>query len=116
MTKPIPSSPHAAQAQRQEHTPTPWYQGAIAGTEGTIFANGDGVIVEDVAEADAAHIVKCVNLHDELVKALELCIINAETAAKYVSESPKDAVTLKHAPHWPGIEAAREALTKAKGA
>jgi len=58
----------------KEHTPTPWkvylYGGVQIGQEDT----GDAVCSmwgdKQEGEANAAHIVKCVNMHDELVEAL----------------------------------------------
>ena len=59
----------------KEHTPTPWkvylYGGVQIGQEDT----GEAVCSmwgdKQEGEANAAHIVKCVNMHDELVEALE---------------------------------------------
>lgn len=78
-----------------QHTPTPWraainmdgrhqafsimadspafhkdewpYQPLIAQT-----LHGKGCATLEVARANAAHIVKCVNLHDELIEALDM--------------------------------------------
>lgn len=70
----------------QKHTPTPWTfkQDPKTGDCG-ITAVGVGILAETYAEirraheyatgeshANAAHIVKCVNMHDELVEALEI--------------------------------------------
>jgi hypothetical protein len=59
-------------------------------------------------------LVRRYDLYDELVEALKLCLINADTAARYVSETMKDSGTLKNAPHWPGMKAARAVLAKAE--
>lgn len=74
-----------------KHSPTPWKYcpghtnestsknaGAIESADGFYVAEichdaiPDGQ--QDPAEANAAHIVKCVNLHDELVEALKSAI------------------------------------------
>lgn len=44
---------------------------------------------------------------DQMAEALRLCVTNAETAARYASNTPKDTITLQHAPNWPGIKQAR---------
>lgn len=53
---------------KTKHTPTPWDR------MGDLIIRVEGPASFDVAkvdsEANAAHIVKCVNLHDELVEAL----------------------------------------------
>lgn len=55
-----------------EHTKTPWnYQGHLIFAAAT---HGEPFITCEAREemiANAAHIVKCVNMHDELVEALE---------------------------------------------
>lgn len=70
---------------KTQHTPTPWHynggkkiyiysshrNGAYCAEINTTSDNGDKI--RD-AEANAAHIVKCVNLHDELVEALDFMI------------------------------------------
>lgn len=52
-----------------KHTPTPW------DTMGSLVIRVEGPTSYMVARAssseDAAHIVKCVNMHDELVEALK---------------------------------------------
>jgi hypothetical protein len=64
------------------HTPTPWRTAGsviMAGDNGYAIADIDGDNGESVI--DAAHIVKCVNAHDELVAALDnaLGIIHANS-------------------------------------
>jgi hypothetical protein len=62
-----------------QHTPTPWTVefGQVIVSEDTTLAmtapvhNGPRVISDDECKANARHIVHCVNLHDELVQALE---------------------------------------------
>lgn len=60
-----------------KHTPTPWkvYQcgGVQIGQEGTGEAICSMWGDKHEGEANAAHIVKCVNMHDELVGALKEC-------------------------------------------
>lgn len=59
---------------KKEHTPTPWkvyqYGGVQIGQEDT----GEAVCSmwgdKKEGEANAAHIVKCVNMHDELVAVM----------------------------------------------
>lgn len=63
-----------------KHSITPW-QYKIYGEKVHIFNEGRCIAILnsssarhsaiDVDEANAAHIVKCVNLHDEMIKALE---------------------------------------------
>lgn len=76
-----------------KHTPAPWFSGEVSRTydDGIEYINisaGDGCHVCKVSsrefeeggsqnKANADHIVKCVNLHDELVEAL-LPIANIE--------------------------------------
>ena len=62
-----------------KHTPTPWQvndQRKSGWMDNSIYITGNhnlAKLYDDYkqAEANAAHIVKCVNLHDELVTALE---------------------------------------------
>ena len=63
----------------KEHTPTPWKVGAKH-TIGFVSVEDDqscGMTIPFIdvygtnPEANAAHIVKCVNMHDELVEALD---------------------------------------------
>lgn len=69
-----------------KHTPTPWPSETVeqiwlAGIN-KLFADGMlgisvvNAIIDKVANADAAHIVKCVNLHEELVEALKFMYDN----------------------------------------
>jgi len=60
----------------KEHTPTPWYNIANDiyheseyGSDPIASVCGECSFNQD--QANAAHIVKCVNMHDELVEALE---------------------------------------------
>ncbi len=63
------------------HTPTPWY------VETTAVYDAKNLLVTDTCftggrpgpnRANAAHIVKCVNAHDELVAALRSVITAAD--------------------------------------
>lgn len=61
-----------------KHTPTPWKHGFKRADESVVISSGGlGLTVAVVhqgainnAQANAANIVKCVNMHDELVDAL----------------------------------------------
>lgn len=58
-----------------KHTPTPWkcVDGDIGNEttkEGVVFHEGIYGKTVEQAEANAAHIVRCVNAHDGLVRAL----------------------------------------------
>ena len=59
----------------KEHTPTPWDQlnGVFTHDDGyfSMIQTPDKCIANVFEESDAAHIVKCVNMHDELVGALK---------------------------------------------
>lgn len=64
-----------------KHTPGPWaldeYKSVVDEKGQTVLANGFSMVMsygedQKVAKANAAHIVKCVNMHDELVEALKL--------------------------------------------
>ena len=68
----------------------------------------------ELAEANASLIAAA----PELLDALELCVRNAECAAEYAGtkgHNNADTLTLKNAPNWPGIVAARAAIAKATG-
>lgn len=65
---------------KTKHTPTPWkFDGeSINDLQGNTvaFPRSGGFMPghrDENLRANAAHIVKCVNLHDELVDALALC-------------------------------------------
>jgi len=68
----------------KEHTPTPWkiidYVNAISepsvrieGANGDTVADDEPYYPQPITPENAAHIVKCVNMHDELVEALKKC-------------------------------------------
>jgi len=67
---------------KQEHTPTPWEVqdeiGIVDYENGGLISVVDNFkcgtsIPGDEREANAAHIVKCVNAHDGLVEVLRMC-------------------------------------------
>ena len=84
------------------HTPTPWHilreaDGAIAiGNRSlphvaVVRYSHNPALSKETGEANASHIVKCVNLHDELVEVFELLIDNIspeawEALPQYVQE------------------------------
>lgn len=84
------------------HTPTPWRIGSVSNEYQSIVCddNANGVTIW-LANADArgnvaSHIVKCVNMHDELVEAFELLIDNIspeawEALPQYVQEQVMQA-------------------------
>lgn len=60
----------------KEHTPTPWIVDTVTYGDIWIVADKESWVprichIPDYSEANAAHIVKCVNMHDELVEALK---------------------------------------------
>lgn len=83
------------------HTPTPWNARGLAICKGNsliaVMGQDDGIkFSEKTSLANATHIVKCVNLHDELVDALELLIDNIspeawEALPHYVQEQVMQA-------------------------
>ena len=58
---------------KQSHTPTPWVIGVKQNFEvRSQDLNGAGDYVGEMySHSDAAHIVRCVNVHDKLVAALQ---------------------------------------------
>lgn len=56
-----------------KHTPTPWNVGGTMG-DTTYLGAGEKSLGSVRSRTDAAHIVRCVNLHDELVATLELAL------------------------------------------
>jgi hypothetical protein len=92
------------------HSPTPWRIATETGpcviTNGTreiaeCYEDGEVQTTED--EANAAHIVKAVNLHDELVTALRYVV-------KFADSEPDGGETV--AMHRANIERARSVLAK----
>jgi hypothetical protein len=60
--------------QATKHTPTPWHAITVRGS--TQITNDDRIIASVVnpVNGNAAHIVRCVNEHDEMVAALQLAV------------------------------------------
>ena len=85
-----------------KHTPTPWHtmhnklESSICG-EGQFVARVDGSETQtrEEGEANADHIVKCVNAHDELVAALRDVLADSDAGN---GETPKTS-------RWPGAHA-----------
>lgn len=63
-----------------KHTPTPWDQinGVYTQENGyfSMVQTPDKCVADVFDKEDAAHIVKCVNMHDELVEALDKILDN----------------------------------------
>lgn len=81
------------------HTPTPWeiseYEQVMAGSEtvlvsGFALPTGPCKLPHAIGRDNAAHIVKCVNLHDALVNALKA----ARNKAERINEDDDDAYNL----------------------
>lgn len=94
-----------------KHTPTPWeldddgdgdYK--IISEEGHLIAVETGYYPIAPSIEDAAHIVKCVNMHDELVEVIERLLPIAEDGEFQYGHSPEESED---------IIFAREALKKA---
>jgi hypothetical protein len=98
--------------QATQHTPTPWHvnkddPAAIFNSMGGYVTRIDGNAVQTRAaiEANAAHIVRCVNAHDELVAALNTAVQCMELEARMINPSAAEA--------WAHpIKQARAALAK----
>lgn len=62
------------------HTPGPWFQGQIKGTEHQIFTGEVGVFIDDAEAnpADIAFIVRACNSHEAMLEALKDCLHNAK--------------------------------------
>ena len=81
----------------KEHTPTPW----VARDEYIYDKDRNEIATTTTSgfhystdEANAAHIVKCVNMHDELVEALRLLLSSSSDYQTGVAEAEE---TLKKA-------------------
>lgn len=86
-----------------KHTPTPWAQHDIYPWEiwhGADYHIADVHGREEIRKANADHIVHCVNLHDELIEALEK-LARLENGDSYGNSI--------------GNRIAQEVLAKAKG-
>ncbi len=68
-----------------EHTPTPWAASDVR-VDATARKAHEGPTCIASSVANAAHIVKCVNLHDELVAAMEGLLASIDTAADYLTD------------------------------
>lgn len=103
--------------EKQQHTPTPWYVGAqndalyitagVPPAQSNDYPNHTAeriALAHVYSEANARHIVRCVNAHDSLVAALE----------RIAAIENRD-----FGPDWEEIEEAREiaraALKQAEG-
>ena len=98
------------------HTPTPWYISDSRFTKGNVILSkieecGAHVCTmpefKDAAQANAAHIVRCVNAHKGLVEAVELLLRHAPTKF-YGAPYP-------NSDHQIAAEFARNVLRQAKG-
>lgn len=86
-------------ATNSKHTPTPWnYKQAYANGAGAFIGpDGKGIACitsstkRDNNAANAAHIVRCVNAHDELVAALRALLKAHGERTSWASESLWDA-------------------------
>lgn len=89
------------------HSPTPWKQ------DGTAITGPDGSIVSDVdapvCPFNAAHIVACVNCHDELLAACQAAVHYAETCRDMPEFSSGYCIGSDH------LEAMKAAIAKAEG-
>lgn len=66
-------------------------------------------------EANARHIVKCVNMHDELLEALRACVIPLERLGDFVGNTDKGGVSgLGPFDRCAILLAVRDALAKAE--
>jgi hypothetical protein len=102
----------------QKHTPTPWRLGPFHKKDGSVAIHAKGESVfhmapfassEERAEANAAFIVKAVNAHEGLVKALERAITYIELTCD--EEAGEEAAEAKH-----DLDMARAALKAADAA
>ena len=88
-------------------SPRPWYK---IKTE-QIYCGKEGQVVCDcLKDADSAHVVHCVNMHDELVTALEGLVDEEECRYDHHGNCQTHAVN-----NPCEMEVARKALAKAKG-
>lgn len=106
------------------HTPTPWeavqpsqdtddvieIRSTIDGW--TVARMGDGDLIDEQDHDNAAHIVRCVNVHDQLVAALYTALDAVEAALMDFHEIGLDMTQYRHA-----RDAVKQALAAAeKGA
>ncbi len=81
-----------------EHTPTPWVvcdlQNSFTGYD-IAEQDSDGEFIAcDVIHTDAKHIVHCVNIHDELVDALDTVLCSFDSCEENHGGSIDDDGTL----------------------
>lgn len=83
--------------KKPKHTPTPWIFSANAFGENKILSRSLDLIMSDNAHLpscpspdDMRHIVKCVNLHDELLMAL--MTVRMSAGWFYMSKETKDII------------------------
>jgi len=81
------------------HTPAPWkvfyakYNGELIlgvgedNGQGIIASNGSFWGDDQEAKANAEHVVKCVNVHDELLEVLEECMVEIKKSFPNVYEA-----------------------------
>jgi len=85
---------------------TPWYSLPYSRDYATVYtSNGEALIATMKAE-HAAHIVRCVNSHDALVRALQHLADLHESNMAEIGLAPIDSITLSNA---------RAALAAARG-
>lgn len=91
------------------HTPTPWRVDpkralrVVAGEDDTVATTGQQGNMRDQWEANAAHIVLCVNSHDALVEALTKILncpgdVNIQPALNYIRETARAALAKARVP------------------
>ncbi len=94
-----------------KHTPTPWVTREAVESGVTIIASAEKIIARCFRRADAAHAIRAVNAHNELVEALKLAFYYLDN-----SDSP-GGCDGKHddCEHCSAIAFVRAALAKAGG-
>jgi hypothetical protein len=85
--------------QATKHTPAPWYtdNACICASNGRALIAIEDIACEDEDENNAAHIVRCVNAHDELVAALRDCVLQIEYFQGKWKETGSGVATLAQA-------------------
>lgn len=73
------------------HTPTPWKDPNVIDNEGfhAIVTTIGKIICTVFQKENAAHIIKCVNMHDELVEALQYALKQVEDCCPNLTNTPK---------------------------
>lgn len=91
-------------------TQTPWeYRNRIIGVDA---GGGDRLVIakmsnDSFADANAAHIVKCVNMHDEFLHSIR-------TAALYLISTGIDRKENEHEPEYQMLRDFKQLLAKAE--